>query len=152
MRSVFLLIAMIFVGAGCNDRPASGPLPVHPVSGQVLYRGKPLADALVVFHPASSADSPRSKTGEGPPSPTGNTDSEGKFSLHTYIGNDGAPIGEYKATVALARTGEIRNVMAKETPKPIVISVPAKYGDPAQSGLTATVKSGDNTLEPFDLP
>src|SRR5260370_23778507 len=104
-RSFLLIAALAWSPGGCSDRPPSGPLPVHPVSGQVVYKGAPVPSALVVFHPANEPAPAASKPGDaapsGPPRPLGKTDSEGKFRLHTYVGDDGAPAGDYAVTVVL---------------------------------------------------
>ena len=156
MPSRHHLVPMLLclTGLACEDRPPSGPIPVHPVSGQVTYRGRPVPDALVAFHRVDH-DAPSPKPGEGAgtssPTPTGRTNAEGQFRLHTYVGDDGAPIGDYKVTVALAAPSEGRNFMAKVDPKAMTLAIPPKYTDPARSGLTATVQAGDNTIPPFDL-
>jgi hypothetical protein len=137
----------------CDSAPPSGPIPVRPVSGGVTYKGKSVPGALVAFH-AMNAPAP-SKPGEGestgPPRPTGRTDAEGNFKLHTYVGEDGAPVGEYKVTIAYSGSSETRNVMAKDTSKALNITLPPKYADPEKSDLKASVKDGDNTIPPFDL-
>ena len=42
-----LLLAVGVLVSGCAGREE----PVYPVSGQVLFAGRPLAEAVVVFHP-----------------------------------------------------------------------------------------------------
>ncbi len=145
-----LPLASLLALACDASRPPSGPIPVHPVSGRVMYKGKPVPGALVAFHPAGAAPV-ASKPGDGPPRPTGKTDADGKFALHTYVGDDGAPVGDYKVTVAFAGSAENRNVMAKDASKALNVTLPPRYADPGKSDLTATVKDGDNALAPFDL-
>ena len=88
---------VLFIGAataivGCNKGPS---LKTYPVTGTVTYNGKPLADATVTY--LSKAE------GQGVPATTGTTDSDGLFSLSTYLGPKdvlrGAPPGDYKVTV-----------------------------------------------------
>jgi hypothetical protein len=130
--------------AGCDDRPPTGSIPVHPVNGQLVYKGKPLADALVTFHPASASE-------PGPIKPTGRTDADGNFRLHSYVGDDGAPAGDYRVSVSVANTSESRNVMIKATRNANLVSLPPKFADPASSGLTATVRTGENALGTLEL-
>jgi hypothetical protein len=112
--------------AGCSRTPADR-LPVFPVEGQVLWEGRPLAGALVIFHPQ----------GGGPkaPHPTGYADKEGKFRLTTYTKQDGAPSGPYSVTVEwrqLVIRGE--DVQCSDN------LVPACYASSATTTLMARVK------------
>jgi hypothetical protein len=139
----------------CDGSPPTGPIPVHPVAGQVTYQGKPVPGALVVFHAANPAATASTKPGEdaptGPPTPVGKTDDDGKFRMHTYIGDDGAPAGSYKVTVTLAVGGETRDVMTKQVVKTQSVPLPLKYADPKTSDINADVKTGDNNLPTFEL-
>ena len=68
---------------GGSDRPET-----VPVTGTVLYNGKPVEKAIVSF---SCEGAPRSATGV--------TDAEGKFTLSTFGLNDGAIVGTHVITV-----------------------------------------------------
>ena len=117
--------------------------------GQVLYKGKPLADALVVLRPVNPEDA-----GVAPPQPTGRTDGEGKFLLHTYAGDDGAPVGSYLVGVSAAPAyPETRAMMKKVEPAPksAPVSIGTQYADPAKSGLKAEIKAGQNEVPTFHL-
>jgi hypothetical protein len=120
---------------GCGE----GRIATYPTRGQVLVGGKPAAGAFVVFHPASNA-SPKA----GRPSATAADD--GTFELTTFEAKDGAPAGEYAVTVQWSK------------PKTTPLSLPGpdqlkgRYGDPAKSGLKASVAARpQNDLEPFRL-
>src|SRR5688500_14472551 len=84
-----LLVAVL---SGCGD--GTKPLPeLAPVTGTITMDGKPLADAEVLFIPASSVGFTAAAT----------TDSSGAYTLQTASGKDsgpGAPAGEYKVTVS----------------------------------------------------
>ena len=144
-RLWFFPLALIGSTLACDSKPPSGPIPVHPVSGRVVYQGKPVADALVVFHRDGGESQPST------PVPTGKTDAEGRFQIHTYANDDGAPTGGYKVTVVVAAASERRDLLAKNSVRASNITLPAKYGDPARSGLTATIKAGDNVIPPYEL-
>lgn len=135
-----LVCALALAGgsvAGCGD----GRLPVYPVSGQVLYNGEPLPGVDVAFHPTD----PGNDTGY-PPHAT--TDAQGRFTLMTYLPDDGAPAGEFRVAVAFAvQSAEDGGDQAKKLP----FQVPAKYHRKESSGLTVAVKPGPNTLDPFKL-
>ncbi len=88
--------------------PACGPSEflheVYPATGVVTYQGKPVAKAMVSFHPVDPKTVAIPEDREGPQvaSPTTQTDDSGAFSLSTYYADDGAPAGDYKVTVIWA--------------------------------------------------
>ena len=148
-----LLVAACVISlavVGCSGDDSERPkAPVHPARGQVFYKGKPLADALVVLHPATPAGG-----GADSPQPTGRTDPEGKFLLHTYAGDDGAPIGSYLVGVSAAPAyPETRSMMKKVEPAPKAapVSIGTQYADPEKSGLKAEIKAGQNEIPTFNL-
>ena len=149
-----LPVLLVFLSVACDDTPPlAGSIPVHPVTGTVLVKGQPAADVQVTFHPANSAPKAPSQPGESSspiPSPSGKTNAEGKFQLHTYFGNDGAPVGEYTVSLSFAGSAETRDIMSKNQTTANV-KIPAKYADPKKSGLVATVKEGNNEIAPFEI-
>ena len=78
---VLALLAAAALGCSSGDRG-----PMHPVRGQVLYNGKPVKGAQVVFHPLE----PQSVNVQ---KPLAYTDAEGRFSLMSERPGDGAPAG-----------------------------------------------------------
>lgn len=84
-------IAMLSLGllmlGGCsgNRNP-----PTSPVTGVVTLDGKPVSGASVVFNPATPGEGHRA---------AGMTDPEGKFTLGTFVGGDGAVKGSYNVVV-----------------------------------------------------
>jgi len=133
---------------GCDSGLQAGQHPVHPVEGQVLFNGKPLAGAQVSLHPVDE-----SKFGDSVPRPMGQTDDNGRFKLMTYISGDGAPEGSYLVAVAgqarpQAEAGNLLDA-AKSAGKPDPLG--NRYINPKTSGLSATIKPGPNNLAPFDL-
>lgn len=145
-RPALTLLALALL-AGCEGT-SEGQVPVHPVRGKVTFKGKPLADALVVLEPEAGGqpDVPR---------PTGRTDAEGLFQLHTYTGTDGAPAGSYRVGITVAPSAEASFDPFKNAAEKTRIAVPKgpgrRYADPASSGLKADIRAGDNDLPPFDL-
>jgi hypothetical protein len=79
------LAASCFLLAGCSG---SGRPTIAPVSGHVIYKGQPVADATVVF---LCPGAPRLAVGT--------TDKDGNYQLTTYEPNDGAVIGTHTVTV-----------------------------------------------------
>src|SRR5580704_13649166 len=107
--SVYLALAAVF---GCSgEEVTEARVPVHRARGQVLYKGKPLPEALVVLRPVE----PAGKDSSLHP-PTGRTDPEGKFQLHTYVGDDGAPAGSYLVAISISPAySETRDLMKNAT-------------------------------------
>lgn len=140
-----LVLALLVAGCGGRkDRP-----PLGRVSGTIMYNGKALAKAAVVFFPDQ----------EGLRSAMGETDEQGRYTLWTYDPGDGAPVGKHKVTVTLRGApekaemhpsvvgkgkGEAYYEQVAFTGKPLI---PEKYFNPMTSGLTADVKTGSNTCD-----
>lgn len=121
-------VAMAVACAGCG--PKSDRLPVFPVSGTLVYKGQPLPNALVAFHPTDKSD-PRATSSRA------TTDAEGKFSLSTYEANDGAPAGQYKVTVECYK---LKGTGKNLEPGPNFL--PPKYANPATTSLSFQVEPG----------
>lgn len=150
---VYFCAVVMFAGAlGCGDsaeRPDR-----YPVSGSVMYNGKPVSGATVSFW-AEGAARPA----------TGVSDEEGKFQLTMFEPYDGAVAGEHKVTVlkveesdapagspedAMNDPSAMTDMMAQagaggdSGPKYLV---PQKYSDKAATPLRETVSAdGDNTF------
>jgi len=119
---------------GCGP---SGP-EMARVSGTVTYEGKPVPLGTVSFV-AKDANGRNA---------TGAIQSDGSYTLQTEKPGDGAQVGEYAVTISATEAPLLDYIPPK--PVPVKRHVPEKYEKPDTSGLTATVKSGSNTI-PFDL-
>lgn len=105
MRWVLLLAVFAALTTGCG-KPER--VPVYPVSGRVMLKGKPLAGWMVVLHPE-----PAPANDESPyPLPRADVDKEGRFRFHTYDyeTNDGAPVGTYKISFVQMEGAKPRQV------------------------------------------
>lgn len=130
-------------GGGDPDRPAT-----TPTTGVVTYNGDPVEGATVTFKPGAEGKAA-----------FGKTDAEGKFSITTFEGGDGAIPGSYTIAVTKMEVVESNAVSMDdpnydptiEEPEPKSL-LPTKYADAANSGLTATVgtEAGDVKLELVD--
>jgi hypothetical protein len=123
-----LLLALVISGCSAEERA-----PVHPVTGQVMFDGRPAAGALVVFHPKDSA--------AGFPAPRAHVDARGNFTLGTYAAQDGAPAGEYAVTVVLEPL--VKKGDEYERGKNVL---PPKYAKPRTTTLVARVAEGPNNV------
>ena len=141
MKARQALVATIALAilAGCG---AKNQLPARfPVRGQVLQAGKPVADAIVTFHPVSPAVGVAQK-------PIAYSDGEGRFSLTTFETGDGAPEGEYAVTVEL----RAQRMVGEEVVRDGRNLLPVRYGKPDTSKLTFKVAAGENEMPPIDMP
>lgn len=128
---------MVASWIGCG--PADERVPVYPVSGQINFNGKPLANALVVFHPQRPTDS---RT----PVAQGRTDDAGRFQLTSYETHDGAAAGDFAVTVQafpLIKNGD------SYTPGPNFL--PPKLAKPETTPFQVNVTAGTNDLPPLEL-
>jgi hypothetical protein len=134
--SLALPLALALAAAGCDGGPAK--VPVHPVTGQVYYDGKPAAGVQVFLFPTSAPTVP-----EIPAHPHGVTGPDGRFTLGTYADADGAAEGSYQVVLFWpdAKSEE------EETKQDRLLG----WYTVARSRLTATIKPGANEL-PLRLP
>jgi len=153
------LTVLAFLGCG----PQQSTLDTVPVSGTVTLDGTPVEGAKVVFAPTSGGGSAAS----------GVTDASGRYKLTTLNPGDGALAGSY--AVMISKTEQTGGDAASAAVKPGMSDeeatkaameahvaggeaepeftdlLPAKYKDPAASGLTADVAKGGETEFNFEL-
>lgn len=118
-KVVMLLLGSMF-WAGCS-RGKDPDLPeTVAATGVVMYQGKPVSDATIMFYPV-----------QGRKPASGKSDAAGKFTLTTFSKNDGVIPGEHKVTVN-AYESTPQGVSMKS-------SIPEKYANPNSSPLKMTV-------------
>lgn len=112
---------------------------VHPASGTIEFKGKPVENAEITFFPTDSSvpDSVR---------PKGKSTADGKFVLGTYSQSDGAPAGKYKVTV-------IRNEVSisKDTIVAKPNDLPVKYSALNTTDLVIEIAAGTNEIPTIKL-
>jgi hypothetical protein len=131
---VLAFLACSFFVVGCNRGPAMVPL-----TGKVIYNGKPLEFGTVAFQPPG-----------GQPA-RGDIQPDGTFTLSTYRLNDGVVLGKHKVRVACyesQRPGTVKPPGEQSLGK---LLIPKKYTLFEQSGLTAEVHEGENPPLTFEL-
>ena len=112
----------------------------YPVSGKVLFEGRPAAGAIVKFYSVDPAD----KQGGQGVLPQAVVGDDGSFRLTTYRSEDGAPAGKYTVSVYWAKPSK----GGDDYEKPLI---PARYLNAETSGLTAVVEERATELPPFQL-
>lgn len=132
--SIAVAAALLLSTAGCG--PTGKRIATAPVQGKITYKGSPVTTGTVMFVPTSG----------GPPA-TGEIQPDGTYSLKTYDPGDGAVLGNH--TVAVTAMDLPAGTPEDPVAAPTML-VPAEFGNPSTSGLTAEVAEGDNALD-FDL-
>jgi hypothetical protein len=128
-----LLLALCFaLPAGCDY--SRGRV---PVTGTVLFDGKPLESGSIRFGGDQGA------AGAGPIV-------NGNFSLHENASQKGVLPGKYDVLIA-SWVEERGSVRADGSFSPGITRIPLVYLDPAKSGLTAEVKKGQTNRFTFEV-
>jgi len=133
---MLLLLALGWSLPGCGHKH-----PTATVSGTVKYKGELVQAGMVVFYGSDN------QAASAPISPEG-----------TYTAT-GVPVGDVKITVTTPRPAAELKKAAKQNkqrfgkgnpyPESVdTVTVPDKYGDPAKSPLSLTVKEGP---QPYDI-
>jgi hypothetical protein len=127
-------LVALTVGA-CSKGP--GPAPsasaLHPVAGRVLVGGKPAEGVRVMLYPLNhyhDADAPH---------PYGTTDEDGQFRLRMADDREGAPNGQYVATL----------VWPTGTGGPDRLG--GAFAEPSGTGLIALIEDGTTDLPAFEV-
>jgi hypothetical protein len=151
-----LFAAVLLVVPACGGGDKQHRFEVHPASGEVRFGGKPLPGAFVRFHPVDPATVaiPEGKEGQ-PPMLTTETDRDGKFTMSTYLTDDGVPAGDYKVTVAVGLQEaevDIENSDGMAIAPAPKKAMPGKvYRDAETTPLKATVRASGENHFVFDV-
>lgn len=145
MRTLALWMAVAaLLSSGCSRGDRS---PVGRVTGTVNYRGQPIQEGTIIFEVPGS----RSATG---------TITGGKITdVTTYDPGDGVPVGTAKIAVFATDAGAAASAVTSGADPggggPLGADymgggakslIPAKYNNPATSGLAREIAAGDNEL------
>lgn len=156
------LMLFVFL-AGCRsqeDRWTRNRPRTVPVTGEVVYQGKPLAGAVITFLNEEANRSASAKT-----------DAKGRFSLKTFVKNDGAVPGSQQVSIykvendypgtslaGLSREEQLAamKIMSKEElqslpPVKARWLIPERYGLFKTSELTAEVVDGGKNHFRYEL-
>ena len=140
-----LLALAAVVGAGGSG---AGRTPAHPAGGTVTAGGRPAVGVVVTLIPAVDRNPPLTSY------PRGEVGADGRYALTTYSPGDGAPAGEYKVTLRwpAALAGKEKALAAAQGEGGEADRLKGRFTDPKSSPWAATVRPGDNTLDPIAIP
>lgn len=116
------------------------PVAVHPVQGKVILDGQPLANAAIVLHRVGDSKLPMNLH------PRAKATEDGTFKLETFDPADGAPDGDFVATVFLTKETEVDG---EKQAGPNLL--PAVYSKPETSPLRLKITSSTRELHPLEL-
>lgn len=139
-HAIAAAISLVVCGAWFYPRGPVRPVAVHPVKGTVVIDGQPIANAAIVLHHVGNSKLPQNLH------PRGMATSDGTFSLETFDRADGAPEGEFIATVSLLE----ENIVDGEKSYGLNL-LPAVYSRPETSPLKLKITSATKELEPLKL-
>ena len=125
--------AVLLAALGCSD--SNKPVEVHPVSGQVMYGGKPAVGVKVYLMPTSAPMVPQI-----PANPSGITGPDGRFTITTYKDGDGAAEGGYQINLFWPTKSADGGREENETDKLL------GWYDGVRSKLSIQVKPGKNEV------
>lgn len=139
MNRVAGLAALLTLACAVGGCGAKLPVRTYPVSGQVLYGGKPAAGVQVFLLPTSAPTVP-----DIPSNPRGLTGADGRFTLGTFTAEDGAAPGGYQVIL----------LWPPETTEGEEATTDRLLGwySAVHSQLTTDIKPEENRLPVFNLP
>lgn len=140
---VILFLLSVALATGCSSSSTDpNALTPHPVTGKVMYDGKPAAGVIVTFLPIDAPTVPQI-----PRNPQGTTKEDGTFSLTTYKEEDGAPEGGYQIILHWpgAKNEEAEGEAGEDTDRLL------GWYDGTHSLLSHRVKAGANTVPVINL-
>jgi tetratricopeptide (TPR) repeat protein len=108
---------------------------VYEAQGKIEFQGKPITNAAIFLHPVGVND-------VSFPRPRATVKADGTFVVGTYTKDDGAPVGEYKLTVAWF------DMESGHMPRNLL---PPKYSKPESSTVTVRIQDGKNQFSPIKL-
>ena len=139
-RGEILALAVLALASivGCG-KPKDPWEFTHPTTGQVNFKGKPIADAELSFFPEDKSfpDSVR---------PKAKSTADGKFVAWTYAEGDGVPAGKYKVTIVHNEVSVSKDtIVAKPN------DLPAKYSRLESTDIEVQINAGKNEVPAIDL-
>ena len=150
-RGVFGWSWLLLLGAIFSGCDSSGPSDwtqfedLHPVQGKVLFRGEPIPDATIRFHPHGQA------SGSNEAATSAVVDEEGNFEVFTFRREGkgrGAAEGQYRVTVSWS--GPLQG-LTKDQEDELKERLPVKYTKPQTTPIEVDVVAGENRIDVMSI-
>jgi hypothetical protein len=135
LRGSLILLMII---SGCNGKS----VPTIKVQGTVTYKGKPVEQGSVAFHPIEVYGGHPRRIAAGKIGP------QGTYSLSTFEKDDGAIPGEYKVII-ISREQRKSFEGTEEEVAALKFFIPVAYSKLEQTPLKETISA--NAAEPVQL-
>jgi hypothetical protein len=130
------VVALALTGCGSGEPR----VPVVAVTGKISFQGQVPAGAQVVLHPVATS-------AESNIAPSGTVKDDGTFAISAYDQGDGAPPGDYVATVEWFRLVSTGDGGGGRGPNVL----PGQYASPATSPIRLTIKPEATELPPIEI-
>jgi hypothetical protein len=129
-KRIALFLTALVGGCGAPEDP-----PAAEVSGTVYHRGKPLTGGLITFV------SDRGRTTSAVIDPTG------RYRVRVRVGETKVTVNNLMLRTDRAEEGRLKTAVAVAAPdvKGTYLELPKKYRSADQSGLSLTVRPGEQT-------
>ncbi len=131
--------SLVFASLGGCSKSTDPWEITHPTTGQVSFKGRPLADAELTFYPEDKSY-PESVR------PRAKSTADGKFVAWTYAQRDGVPAGSYKVTIVHNEVS-----MSKDTIVAKPNDLPVKYSKRDTTDIQVQIASGKNEIPAIKL-
>ncbi len=138
-RIALVLTAILPIFAGCGQDGPQWKIDPQPVSGQVLYDGKPAAGVNVGLMPIDAPMPPAI-----PSNPRAVTDANGSFKISTFKEGDGACEGKYQVLMNWPQKSAEN---AEDTTDKLL-----GWYDGANSQIYVKIEKGSNTIPTIKCP
>jgi hypothetical protein len=153
MKRVMMLVPLLAALLGGCQEAKPDILKPHPVTGKVIYDGKPAVGVRVTLIPTDAPMVPKI-----PQNPHAVTRADGTFTISTFGEGDGAPEGGYQLVLSWpvdpaeksARTAKGEKVESSEEAQDTDQLM--GWYDPLHSTISVRVKSGANTVPAITIP
>ena len=131
------VFAFVLPLAGCSEQNPWET--VYPATGQVTFRGQPVANAEIALFPEDS-------TAPETVRPRARSTADGEFAVWTYERGDGAPAGRYKATVVQHDVVVTNGAVGTRPNK-----LPRKYARAETTDLVIEVSQAETQIPRIEL-
>lgn len=131
-KALLALAPAILFFSGCAEKRVE----VFPALGKVAFQGRPPVGATVVLHPVNAQNDDFA--------PTGVVKEDGTYAITSYDPDDGAPQGDYVATIEWYRFDKKLGGVGPNV-------LPRKYASWKSSPIKVSISSGQNQIQPITI-